>query len=115
MESGDGRALLYSPTAGDAPLLILPLSGGSPRPVVPCVRTRMFAAGARGIYYVPCEGGPGGFPPLRYLDLSNGQERVLGKLDVPVGTLAVSPDEQTILYDKQVSEGTDLWLIENFR
>jgi hypothetical protein len=28
---------------------------------------------------------------------------------------AVSPDESTILYDKRVSEGTDLMLIENFR
>jgi hypothetical protein len=28
---------------------------------------------------------------------------------------SVSPDESTILYDKRVSEGADVMLIENFR
>ena len=32
-----------------------------------------------------------------------------------VGTFAVSPDGQTILYSRLVSHGADLMLIENFK
>jgi hypothetical protein len=46
-------------------------------------------------------------------------DQVLGRLDsfqrnVPSG-FTVSPDGTSILYTRQVSEGVDLMLIENFR
>jgi hypothetical protein len=44
-----------------------------------------------------------------------GRERLLGKLDLHGNSLAVSPDGKTILYTKQVGEGSDLIMIENFR
>jgi hypothetical protein len=58
-------------------------------------------------------------PAVHFVDPSTGRDRVIGNLERyapaydPMG-LAVSPDGTSILYNKVVSEGADLMLIENF-
>ena len=56
--SPDGRELLYSAQAegGITPLLALPIAGGKPRRLLPCVRS--FSTSAVGLYYIDCEPGP---------------------------------------------------------
>ena len=118
-ESIDGRTLyflrqseggLYRP--GGAPLLSLPLGGGTERQIVACASG--FAVGPGGVYYAECssEGTPE--PSLVLWNPATGRDRPLGKVGGALG-LAVSPDGRTILYTKQVGSGTDLMLIENFR
>jgi len=65
-----------------------------------------FAAGARGIYYVPCDAGPD--PPVYVLDPVSSRSRRLMTLDKieyrmhPYG-LAVSPDGNSVLYIRLVT------------
>ena len=112
LESSDGKALLFKRESGRAPLLALPLGGGPERTLVECVAAWVsFAVGAGGVYYAGCEEEPA----LHLLDSATGQDRLLGKLEKYAGEITVSPDGKTILYDKVVSEGSDLMLIENFQ
>jgi hypothetical protein len=61
--------------------------------------------------------------PVRVLNPVTGDDRQVATLEVPfpppglqvVGYFAASPDGQTILYSRLVSNGADLMLIENFR
>ena len=53
--------------------------------------------------------------PLYLLDPATGRDRLLGKLQNAQGAITVSPDGKTVLYAKDVGEGSDLMLIENFR
>jgi hypothetical protein len=60
--------------------------------------------------------------PVRVLNPVTGEDRQVAALDMlfpasglGVGSFATSPDGQTILYSRLVSNGADLMLIENFR
>jgi Tol biopolymer transport system component/DNA-binding winged helix-turn-helix (wHTH) protein len=114
-ESVDGRELLYKAVNGESPLLALPLSGGTPRAVVPCATDTFTVAGER-IYYAECGRGPE--RALRVRDTATGQDRALGKVrDIPTNTWArpaVSPDGHTILIHRNTVT-SDLMLIEHFR
>jgi hypothetical protein len=110
-ESPDGTSLLYRPRIGEeAPLLMRPLTGGQASTIAPCVRAVAVAASA--IYYVSCGQA---VEDLHRRELATGTDRVVGRLDGFRGTVAVSPDEGTVLYDRNVGGEADLWLIENFR
>jgi len=127
-ETPDGRWLIYQagtalhphdPT--DAPLLALTLEGGEPREIVSCVRGTAFAVGPGAIYYIPCpEGSPRSSDvPVYVKEIDGGTERFVATLQeyqnhMPSG-FAVSPDGRAILYNRHVSSGEDLMLIENFR
>jgi len=116
-ESADGQSVLYQRHTGDAALLAQPLTGGAPRPIIPCVTESVYAVAAQGIYYVPCQG-PGPDPQLRVRNpdtLQDHQYGTLEKFKNGGGGLAVSPDGQTILYTRLVSGGADLMSIQNFR
>jgi Tol biopolymer transport system component len=78
-ESADGKSLLFQPTHGDSPLLMMPFSGGPPRQLVACVKKTAFVASAHGVFYVPCD--PSADPPLHVLDPDTGRDHLLGKLD----------------------------------
>jgi eukaryotic-like serine/threonine-protein kinase len=113
-ESNDGQALFFKREPGRAPLVARPLAGGPDRTLVDCVRGNPgFAVAAAAIYYAAC--GEGGDPDLHRLDLANGQDRRLGRLEKYMGALTVSPDGRTILYQKLARDEADLMLIENFR
>lgn len=127
-ESSDGTSLFYlgpstmrlhEPT--DAALLARPLKGGEPREVVGCIRGTAFAVGERAIFYIPCRSVPddGAAPTVISVELSSGKQQPLGKLvgyenGMPSG-FSASPDGRTFLYNRLVSRGEDLMLIENFR
>jgi Tol biopolymer transport system component len=124
VELPHGRAILYQPQttahaqdAADAPVFAQPFDGGEPRQVVDCVRGTAFTAVRDAIYYIPCQGGSD--VAVYRLNPATGERRQVGRLpgyraSMPSG-FEVSPDERTILYDRLVSAGEDLMLIENFR
>ncbi len=102
LEAGDGTSLLYAD--GRGALLAVPLAGGPPRQIAPCVRGWAVARMSRGIYYTPCvaETGWGGTnPALHVVNPSTGEDRVLGALDkfstAGVFGLAVSPYRKVIV------------------
>lgn len=124
VEMPNGRAILYQPRttahaqdATDAPLFAQPLDGGEPRQVVDCVRGTAFTAVGDAIYYIPCQGGSD--VAVYRLNPATGERRQVARLEgyqasMPSG-FEVSPDGRTILYDRLVSAGEDLMLMENFR
>ena len=142
-ESADGKALIYQsriayesadgkthPTLGDSPLLAIPIGGGTPRQVVPCVRFQSFAVVNSDVYYSPCGSrrdrdqsngfmrtwAPDSEIPIHVLDPSTGHVRILASVKAPFdpARLAVSPDGKTILVHRNTSI-SDLMMIENFR
>jgi hypothetical protein len=117
--------LLYIPKSGDllhSRLLAQPLTGGAPRPIIPCVAGTAFSVSQSGIYYVPCSGShmPDPDPPVRVLEPVTGNDREVGRLEkfqyesLPSG-FVVSPDGGAILYGQLVRDEADLMMIENFR
>jgi Tol biopolymer transport system component len=118
-ETSDGTGLIYQAKNGDAPLLLLPLTGAMPpRTLVDCVRSAAFATGGSEVFYVAC--GPGSNPSLHAHDVVTGRDRLLGNLehfppDASHVNLAVSPDGETVLFRRLVQKGGDLMLIEDFR
>ena len=93
-------------------------------PMIACVTCSRFSVVPHGIYYVPCQphGSGNRDMPVRVLNPVTGEDRQVAALEmsfplrVPdIGSFAVSPDGQTILYSRLVSNGADLMLIENFR
>jgi Tol biopolymer transport system component len=144
-ESADGRALIYQGTAayasaapkpfayrtlGDTPLLAVPIGGGTPRQLVPCVKALSFAVSDAGIVFSPCGGRndrnrargfietwlPDAEIPIQVLDPASGRVRTVGSVKAPFvpTNLAVSPDGTRILIHRRTTV-SDLMLIENFR
>jgi Tol biopolymer transport system component len=123
-ETLDGRVLLYQPRTVsqphdpiNAPLMAQPLDGGAPRQIVACVLGTAFAAGPRGVYYVPCQRAIA--PDVYLLNTATGDRQRLGALEryqnnMPSG-FVVSPDGDAILYNRFVSDSEDLVVVENFR
>ena len=116
-ETVDARALVFKRGSGRAPLVAQPLAGGPDKRLVACDAgyPRGFTLVAAALYYTPCGDGHGDVAALHRLDLGSGQDRRLGVLEGYAGSLSVSPDERTILYQRFVRRTSDLMLIENFR
>jgi dipeptidyl aminopeptidase/acylaminoacyl peptidase len=113
-ESIDGQTLFFKREPGPSPLVAHPLAGGPDRVLVDCIRGNPgFAVADGALYYAAC--GEGGDPDLHRLDLASGQDRRLGTLEKYAGSLTVSPDGRTILYQKLARDEADLMLIENFQ
>jgi len=97
---------------------VLSLAGGPTHQLVRCAKPTAFAVASQSLYYVECGSDPN--PAVHVMDPLRGRDRVLGRLErfsshyYPMG-LSVSLDGTTILYNKVVSHGSDLMLIENFR
>ena len=113
--SPDREHILYSADhRKPSPLLSVPLAGGSPREVLPCVRS--YAASNAAVYYTECDQGPE--HNVHMVDAATGRDRVIGRVRDVMGLgtplPAVSPDGRTVLVPRGFSS-TDLMLIENFR
>jgi Tol biopolymer transport system component len=111
-ESADGKTLFFVKDSG-AGFFALPLGGGAERKVLDCVA--WFTVGLAGVYHLGCGAAGLSSVPLSLLDPATGRDRLLGKLEKGASQITVSPDGKTILYAKNVGEGADLMLIENFR
>ena len=102
----------------DSPLLALPLTGGTARQLIECVKPSAFGTGPEGVYYVRCDSGPD--PELHVMNPGTGRDRLLGRLEkyeyqfAPFG-LAVSPDGASVLYPRRIRDSFDLMLIEKFK
>jgi dipeptidyl aminopeptidase/acylaminoacyl peptidase len=122
-ESVDGTGVWYMHEQGEGPLLFQPLAGGSPRPVIPCVRGPRFSIGVDAIYYMPCRRANDTSPdaPVRVFREATGGDRLFATLtDVGghAGTevgIVISPNGRTLLYNRLASREADLMLIEHFR
>jgi Tol biopolymer transport system component len=118
LELGGTRSVVYQAGTdsikGEAPLLVRSLSGGRPRPLVPCVQAHSFAVVADDVYYVPCSAGTAHI--IHALDAKTGRDRVVGTLDNETNParMAVSPDGTAFLVTR-LRATVDLMLIENFR
>jgi Tol biopolymer transport system component len=126
-ETSDRKSLVYMESFDrhGSSLFIVSLAGGSPRQLVECAYG--FSVGSRGVYYYPCRptGAPVPLSPnrsidVRLIDPTTAQDRLVATLpDIQYADLfwgpSVSPNGNTILYRKDVSQGHDLMMIENFR
>jgi hypothetical protein len=107
---------LYSTVEGMGPLTSLSVEQGEERQLEDCVLSRALASGPGAFYYVGCSAGLEA--PLYRLDTASGKRELLGMLDKGSGFvmgLAVSPDARTILYGREMTAGSDLMMIEDFR
>ncbi len=119
-ESADGSRLFY---AIDQALWSVPAAGGSPQEVIKCVKGGAIAVAASGIYYASCNFQYELTTELHAIDVDTKHDRLIGPIADYIFGLEVSPDEQTILYNKaanrglhkRLSVGADLKLIEHFR
>ena len=77
--------------------------------------SRALASTARALYYVGCTDDREA--PVYRLETSTGQRRLVGKIDREgaIMGLAVSADERTILYGREIPWNSDLMMIEGFR
>ena len=114
LESMDGRTLFFRREYGRSPVAALTLKDGTVRTVVDCVAAQIgYTVAGNALYYGDCNPGA---PALHRLDVPSGREETLGTLaDWFGGALAVSPDEKIVLYNRVVSRGSNILLIENFR
>ena len=128
VESADGSTLFYlgprkprlhEPT--DAPLLARSLNQNLTHEVIPCIRGTAFSVGDRRIHFLPCRVATNevGDPQVHVLELDNSRQHSLGTLTgyenrMPSG-FSVSSDGRTFLYNRLISRGEDLMLIENFK
>jgi hypothetical protein len=127
-QSVDAKPVTYR-TLGDTPLMAVPIGGGTPHQLVPCVKELSFAVTATGVYFSPCgsrrDRNPlngfiqtwlaGAEIPIQVLD-PTGRIRTVGSVKAPFDStrMAVSPDGKRILVHRNTYL-SDLMLIENFR
>ena len=83
---------------------------GAPEPVLATARPDWGSAalGRNGVYYIE----PGGDASIRYLDFASGATRVICRLRQAIwrgGELAVSGDEQTLLYTAIEKDGLNIF------
>jgi eukaryotic-like serine/threonine-protein kinase len=119
IESADGAWLLFNKSNALSPLYAMRAAGGNERLLIECAQPRAFAVTPpNNLYYLGC--GPSTAPiGIHKRDLNTGRDEVVGT--VPKSPrhgflgLAVSPDDQIILYADLVTQGSDLMMLENFR
>jgi WD40-like Beta Propeller Repeat len=113
-ESADGKTLLYTKD-DSSPLFAKPPAGGPERQVLEWVTSNAFAPVERGIYYIGRRGTDRKYP-LDFYEFSSKTSRELTRIEgyATLG-LSVSPDRQTIIFPKSVSNGSNLMMIEDFQ
>jgi len=113
--SPDRKTLYFERSFGSSGLLLaVSLDGGPERTVIDCLPRYGFSVTAAGVYHLAC--GSSSPVPLLLWDPSTGKDRVIGTLEGPLRPgLTVSADGKTILFTREVGQGSDLMLIENFR
>ncbi len=106
--SPDGRFLYFRGDIGDFRVFRKDLESGEEIVVLDNVYT--FAPTAGGVYYAEWDSGV-----IRYLDLELGEVQDVVEAKPPIHSIAVSPDEQTILFSQVASGRADIMLIDNIR
>jgi Tol biopolymer transport system component len=119
-ESSDGRYLYYVTSGSETGIWRVPVEGGDESEVVPGPITGSvhWALSRGGIYYATrrMRGRREQFA-IHHLDFESGQVSEVYRRDGPFGhsCLAVSPDEEWILFSEWPLPQSELMLMENFR
>jgi Tol biopolymer transport system component len=122
-ESWDGRYVYHTKDAGGGRTAVwrVPVAGGDEVEVLPGLNSWADWTLARGgIYYLRSREvlrGRRSENEIRYLDFATGQTRSLFRKDgaFDLYGLAVSPDEESILFGEHPLPQSELLLVENFR
>jgi hypothetical protein len=115
-ESADGK-FIYFQQGWPRPLSIwkVPVEGGEETKILASVSLSWFwTLGKKKIYYFTKADQKGHGDLLTY-DLETGETLKILTVERPVWSLAVSPDERTILFAQIDEASSDLMLVENFK
>jgi Tol biopolymer transport system component/tRNA A-37 threonylcarbamoyl transferase component Bud32 len=112
LESIDGKLLFFSKFY-EPGLWMLPLDGGAEQQLVPSLYgTDTFAASKRGVFFV--SNAAGGEGSINFMSFPSRTTLELARIKSPIGSgLAVSPDENRILYSQTDYTSSDLMLVDN--
>lgn len=106
-ESVDGKTLYYSPGPG---IWSMPVSGGEPTKLLDCSVTP-FTVSRHGLYFIDPVG-----ERLKFLDFkTHAVANIAVIADRPPSGISISPDEQWLLYTRNIYAASELMLLENFR
>jgi Tol biopolymer transport system component len=117
--SPDGRYLYYSKSAVASGIWRVPMEGGEETEIVrEAVHPKNYALSGSGIYFATER--PRGRRreyTIRYLNPESGQTTEVFRKEGPFDHMwiAVSPDEEWILYGERPAPSSELMLVENFR
>ena len=114
LDSFDGKSLFYSKPTGSG-LWVLSLDSGTESEFAPSLSNHdTFAVTKRGVYFIhPMADNK---PVVSFKSFDSGMIEDVAPLNSTVGMgLAVSPDEQSILYTQADHSGSDLILVDNFK
>jgi hypothetical protein len=107
----DGHYIYYL-NKGDSALWRVSVNGGDELELAQLGPESEFTLGKNGAYLIPSLDSN----TLKFLDYRTGSIKVLGPLPGAVSLgLAVSPDEQWLLFARSESEGSQLMLVDKFR
>jgi Tol biopolymer transport system component len=119
-ESWDGRHLYYTKAQGPAGIWRVPVAGGDETEVLrgPVTRWGDWALSRSGLYYATSRlRGRESEYAVQFLDFESGRTTELLRQVGSSGHqwLAVSPDEESLLYGEEQRTQSELMLVENFR
>jgi serine/threonine protein kinase/dipeptidyl aminopeptidase/acylaminoacyl peptidase len=119
VESWDGQYVYYARRASSTAIWRVPVGGGEETEVLPgpIPAWSDWALSRTGLYFDAVRAGTRREEyTVRHLDLASGRVTDLYKTDGPFshGWLAVSPDEEWILFDETPNWNSELMLVENF-
>jgi Tol biopolymer transport system component len=109
VESPDGKYLYFSQTRNYGPVMRMSSAGGTAETVIPDIRGLFYAVTSQGIYFQSNR-------TVSFWDAASGriQEVFTAPKNMSIG-LAVSPDEQFLLFTQVETDGADLYLIDGLR
>jgi hypothetical protein len=118
--SWDGRYLYYEKSKSNPSVWRVPVDGGEETEVVggPVAADRGWAVSEGGLYFATIQAQMRRQEyTIQYLDFESGQVTELFQKEGPFyhHWLAVSPDEEWVLYGEQPLMTSELMLVENFR
>ncbi len=113
LESVDGKSLFYSKSIGSG-LWVRSLESGTESQFAPSLSNQdTFAVTKRGVYFIHPTANK---PVVSFKSFDSGITEDLASFNSSVGMgLAVSPDEQSILYTQADQSGSDLILVDDLR
>jgi len=115
-ESVDGRFVYYTKGRQDWTVWRAPVGGGEEVPILESVSTwNNFAVAKEGIYYTPRRG-PDEMAPIRFYDFDEKSVREVHAPERPTSNgISISSDGRRLLWAQMDQNGSDLFLVENFR
>ena len=115
-ESLDRRFLYYAIHRAPSAIWRVPVDGGDEQPVVEGLSYPLnFVVGTRGIYFLAIGDVPNE-TSIDFFEFATGRRKTLLKLGKEHWWgMALSPDEQSLLYSVVDSSGSNLMLVEKFR